>query len=530
MVFPLALAQGTPAAAVPTFEQLEALGARIGQIRITNNNIFDLNDPEENTGLFRLANQLHIPTRRHVVERALSLQPGEPVSVRRIEEAERLLRANRYLYDVEIRPLAVREGVVDIEVSTRDTWTLEPGINFGRSGGENSSGIGLREYNLLGTGAYFSISRNNQVDRSTNEIQFTYNRAFDGWTTVAVSHSENSDGRRDAVSVVRPFYALDTRWAAGVSLSRDSRIDAVYTGGVTTSQFRRQENLAEAFGGWSPGLVNGYAQRYLAGLSLREDMWKLEPGRTAPAALPQDRRLVAPFVRYELVEDDFQKRGNRNQMGRPEFFAMGWGASAQLSRSTEALGVNQNVWQYAAALTNGWTPTSDHEAFASLAASGELGGAQPVRRAFSASLRYYVPINRRLLLYGAAAGDWARTPDPAGQLMLGGDNGLRGYPLRYQSGERRVLMTAEARAFTDIYLWRLVRVGGAAFYDVGRAWGGPNPNTLNPGWLSNVGIGLRFFSVRAAFGNVLHVDIARALQRDPSIRSTQLLVKTKASF
>ena len=63
-----------------------------------------------------------------------------------------LLRSNRYLYDVQFRPLAVHDGVVDIEVVTRDTWSLDPGFSAGRSGGANSSGLKLREYNVFGTG------------------------------------------------------------------------------------------------------------------------------------------------------------------------------------------------------------------------------------------------------------------------------------------------------------------------------------------------------------------------------------------
>ena len=65
---------------------------------------------------------------------------------------------------------------------------------------------------------------------------------------------------------------------------------------------------------------------------------------------------------------------------------------------------------------------------------------------------------------------------------------------------------------------------------MGRAWGGTNLNTGNPEWMSNVGVGLRIFSVRAAFGNVLHIDIAVPLNREPGIKRLQYLVKTKTSF
>ena len=107
---------------------------------------------------------------------------------------------------------------------------------------------------------------------------------------------------------------------------------------------------------------------------------------------------------------------------------------------------------------------------------------------------------------------------------------MRGYPLRYQSGEHRALLTVEERVYTDWYAFKLFRVGGAVFYDVGRAWGGPFQNPTNPGWLSDAGFGLRILSDRASFGNILHADVAFPLNPDPSIRSMQFLVKTYANF
>ena len=84
--------------------------------------------------------------------------------------------------------------------------------------------------------------------------------------------------------------------------------------------------------------------------------------------------------------------------------------------------------------------------------------------------------------------------------------------------------------FTDLYVWQLFRVGGAAFLDVGRAWGGSNVNSRNPGWLGNVGVGLRIVSARAAFSNVLHVDVAFPMNATDDVKKVQLLVKTKLSF
>ena len=93
-----------------------------------------------------------------------------------------------------------------------------------------------------------------------------------------------------------------------------------------------------------------------------------------------------------------------------------------------------------------------------------------------------------------------------------------------------MVFNVEDRVYTDWYPFQLFRVGGAVFYDFGRAWGGPTANTENTGWLSDVGVGLRILSARSAFGNVLHLDLAFPLNRDPNIRRVQFLVQTQATF
>src|SRR5262249_54985915 len=156
---------------------------------------------------------------------------GDVVSVRVIEETERLLRANHYLYDVKFRPVAYHDGVVDIEVMTRDTWSIDFGLRASRAGGANTGGFAITDRNLLGTGTTLSVGQSNTVDRKSNLFELANDRAFGTQVSVKYSHATNSDGRSDAASVERPFYALDTRWATGVSASKFDRIDSIYNTG-----------------------------------------------------------------------------------------------------------------------------------------------------------------------------------------------------------------------------------------------------------------------------------------------------------
>lgn len=524
-------AQEAPSAApLPTFAELEAAGAKIGEIRVRTRDIFDTTDPEEDKSLFRWANALHIQTRTGVIERALLFKSGEPVSVKLIDETERLLRSTRYLHDVLIRPAAVRDGVVDIEVETRDTWTLDPGLSVGRSGGSTSSGIQLRDFNFLGTGVGLSLGRSKNVDRTSTEFQVLNDRAFGGETSIGFTLANNSDGRRETATIAHPFYALDTPWAAGLTLSRDDRLDSVYNAGVVASQYRHRRSVADAFGGWSTGRVDGWVQRYSIGVRRQVDGFALEPGAVPPSVLPADEQLIGPYVRYDLIEDRFEKVTNRNQIARPEYFALGLATSVQLGRAATAFGSSDNAWWYSGSLSRGFEPVPQHTVLASTSIEGQYSDGRVRRQRLGGQLQYFVPQNPSWLFFSSLTGDRLKNADPADALVLGGDNGMRGYPLRYQSGERRVLLTLEERYYTDIYLWRLFRLGGAAYFDTGRAWGGTNVNTVQPGWLNSVGFGLRIFSVRAAFSNVLHVDLAFPLDPDSQVKRTQFLIKTRTSF
>lgn len=519
-----------PATALPTFAELEAAGARVGEIRIAAQDIFDTSDPKEDKALFRAANSLHIQTRPGVIERALLFKTGDLLKVRALEETERLLRENRYLYEVQFRVLAVHDGVADIEVLTRDTWSLDLGASAGRAGGANSRGIHLKEYNLLGTGISVSLGRAKTVDRTSREVQIANNRLFGSQVALTIDHATRSDGQRNAAALVLPFYALDARRSAGVTASKDKRIDAVYVAGEVSGQYRHRQARGEAFGGWSDGLVDGWVRRYVAGISVADDAYAPEPGQVAPTRLPSDERLVAPFVRFELIEDRFERELNRNLVGRPEFFALGLAARLQLGWAASALGSSRDTLLYSATLSRGFEPLRNHTLTAATLLTGQLAGGQVRRQRLGLQAQYYLPQSKAWLFYASAAAEVLHRPDPADTLVLGGDNGLRGYPLRYQSGTRSALVTVEERFYTDLYVWQLFRVGGAAFFDAGRAWGGEAPNRVNAGWLHNVGVGLRIVSARAAFSNVLHLDLAYPINTTPGMKKVQFLVKTKTSF
>ena len=524
-----AAAQSSPA---PTFAQLEAQGARIGEIRIDARNIFDVSQPGEDYALFRLANRLHVGTRPEVIRDALLFRKGDRVSARLIDETERLLRARRNLYDVVIRPVAYGDGVVDVEVVTRDTWTIALDGKYERSGGEDKIKFGVKDSNLLGRGMTLGLSATSDPDRSGWEVEAEYPRAFDGWTQLAYLAGHYDDGSRWVASVTRPFYALDTRWAYGAAWEHYTRTDSIYSSGETVAGFRHESSGGELYGGWSTGLVGDWTQRFSLGAMARDDAYGIDPDEAAPAPFPVDHKVRGPMFVYEVIEDRFVRRSNHDQIGRVEFVPFGFRARLQVGRALASWGSTASAWLYNAELSQGFTLPSSHAVLGKLLFERRIDTrGEPLDRQ-GLALRYYAPQGGRWATFGSLSADRIGRAEAPDLLELGGDNGLRGYPLRYQQGERRVLASLEQRYYTDWYPFRLARVGAAAFVDAGRAWKGANPNVLNGGWLADVGIGLRLALDRTSFGNIVHLDLAFPLERgaDPDIKGVQLLFKVRTSF
>ena len=515
---------------VPSDAELEQAGAVVGEIILDVQDIFATDTNEEDTVLFRLANKLHIQTRPASISQQILFKTGEPYVGQKLDESERLLRTRRYLLDARVYPVAYHDGRVDIKVHTRDVWTLHPGISFGRSGGTNSTGIKIEETNLFGYGKQFSLNYNSNVDRKSTVLDYRDPQLLGSRWALSTQLANNSDGRRKALAIEQPFYSLDTRWSAGVRLLDERRVDSIYELGNAIDQYGVKQRGATIYGGWSDGLHDHWNTRWTAGVTYDDNQFEPRVGSQASGTAPASRKLVYPWLGYELIEERYQKLENLNQIGRTEDFSLGWHASALVGFASTAYGADRNALIWSGSLGRGLTLSDSHLIEFASGISGRVENSEAKNTVVSGTGRYYWRQSPRRLLFLSLQADVATHLDADNRLTLGGDNGLRGYPLRYQAGTGRWIFTAEQRLFTDWYPFRLVRVGGAIFYDMGRTWG-DNPNgSRSVGLLRDVGFGMRLGQTRSGLGNVTHIDVAFPLDARRGIKKMQFLVETKRSF
>jgi hypothetical protein len=518
-------------AGLPSDAELEAAGAVIGKIDIDIRNIFDQNDARESNGLFLLANRLHIRTKRSTVKAQLLFASGDKYRGRVLAETERALRLLTYIYDARVVPVRYADGKVDVKVITKDVWTLSPGVSFGRTGGTNQTKLNLQDTNFLGWGKTLQITRGSDVDRTSDTIQWMDPNVFGSRWTSTLAYSDSSDGSERSLQVIRPFYSLDAPWSTKITALSFDRTVSRYNLGEIVDQFNDNETAYELSGGISDGYVDGWTKRLTFGMRYDRNIFLPTPATSLPAQqLPPDRTLSYPFVGFDILQDKYKKVGDENQIGRTEDLYFGTEITGEVGLSNGAFGADRNAIMLAAKALRGIELTELQQLFLTSDFSSRIEDGRARNLIADGAAKYYWRWREDWLLYAALSATVTDSLDPDMQLLLGGDNGLRGYPLRYESGTSRALFTVEQRFYTDWYPFRLVRVGGAIFADVGRTWGNGVIGNSDPGLLRDVGFGLRLGNTRSGLGNVLHIDFAFPLNDIAGIQRFQFLVQTMQSF
>ncbi len=516
--------------ALPSDAELERLHAVFGRIEIDNENIFNLKNPKDDNALFRLADRLHRPTRRSLIRDQLLFHPGERFSRHLMDESARILRADSYFYDATITPVRYHDGRVDVLVRTRDVWTLNPGFDFGRSGGANTTGVTFEDINVFGTGTGVELKDLHGVERSEKEVELSNQHVFGTWTDVNVAYGQLSDGLLRSLTVERPFYAFETHYAGGVSLNDTTLDDSLYDLGQVIDKFAAQTKYFPGDLGWSPGLIHGWTQRFWLGWTYDRHRFAPSPQWSGPTLLPANREFVYPWVQFDWLQDAFVTLRNHNQIHRLEDFNLGAYLTAQLGWAGRALGSSETVLPFAFTAGDGFQlPHGDILQLAS-SFTGRLHHGTLENGLLQASVVNFLDQAPGWLLYTAIRVVASRRLTLDNQVLLGGDNGLEGFPLRYQDGTASALFTLQERWFSNWYPLRLFRVGAAVFFDMGRTWGRPRLAQPSLGLLEDAGFGLRLGNARTSFGNVIHIDLAFPINASPTIQHVQFLVQTEKQF
>jgi hypothetical protein len=238
---------------------------------------------------------------------------------------------------------------------------------------------------------------------------------------VTALYSVNSDGYQHDLFVDRPFFALDSRWAGGADTTDDLRVDPLYDRGNIIDEFQEHDELARIYGGFSHGLDNGWVTRWTFGFTSDDRQFERAPLWGGVDLVPADRKLVFPWVRYELVQDDYLKYHNYNEIDRTEDFYLGTHLLAQLGWSDPVFGANIAGLMFSANGGIGWATEHNETLVFAGTLDGRLQNGSLENTVVDAELPLLSATVREASLLcrarcrGSGAQSRPRRPDPPGR-------------------------------------------------------------------------------------------------------------------
>jgi Omp85 superfamily domain len=488
-----------------------ALALHVGTITILP---LDVYSPAEAARgrFYRIADALHIETKRSVIRKFLLFREGDVYRPERLAETERALRALHFIKSAAVTASEPHDGLVDIAVVTQDAWTIAPETQAGNKGGETTYGVNLTDSNVLGLGKEVTLSWDKTIDRTRLGIDYqdpAINSSF--WNT-HLAYGRNSDGYDKRAVLRRPFYSFAAPWAFDAGYTAFQQDDRLFRDGVTAAKFQQQHRMVVLDYGLALAPNDVRANRVTGGLRFVDDDF-----RTLVA--PRQYRYL--FARFDHVANDFVKLNYVNKDIRYEDFNLGEQISLEAAVSPRAAGAKTNSAFARAATARGYA--LDASSFVMPSASMESRFDGGVQHAIAAANALYV--RRWDTAHPAAtvarvALDYGWRVDRETQFFADGLNGLRGYRVHAFAGERAIVMNLEQRLYLGREILQLASPGVVAFVDAGNATDRGFGSLMR--LKADAGLGIRIGLPRTP-KNLLRIDLAYALQRDPRGRRGLLL-------
>jgi len=506
---------------------------RVRTITIQINDVFQDSDG----AVFRAANALKVNTRESVVRQELRIKEGDLYDQFKIDESARFLRILPFFRAVNITPTFDGE-FVDLLVRVQEQWTLLPQLSVGIGGGPNDSQtIGLIERNLLGFGKRLELVYGKDEGREKIEAVWDDLRVAGTDNRFFLSFFERSDGWSTAGLAGRPFRALTDDESWGGSWDFSDTIGRLFVLGDERYIFRQEHSefgirFVEAYGDPSSDRARiGFGYQYSrdtfkqADASDYDDI-DLDPAKVPndPSLLPETRQYSGPFVSVEKIEADYISLGYIDRFDIVQDFNLGNEFSTKIQYAPDALGSIGDTLLVSGSVRTGIR--FGEKEFG----RGEIGGSirsdtDGFHNGFLRAEEKYFNVLGPKFIFGQYVGqhtlaaqiavEYAEDFDRDRQLLLGAENGLRGYESRTFEGDKKFILNLEDRITLAEDIFNLVSLGGVVFADVGGATYDAVGRLLKNNIYSDVGVGLRIGFPRSSGGGVIRIDLAVPLREPP---------------
>ena len=178
--------------------------------------------------LGRTGNHLHLKSKDFAIRNLLLFKQGAVLDTFKISESKRLLRSQNFIRSVriDVNDIETKTDSVDITVRVLDSWSLIPKASLSTS----RMGLTLNERNFLGSGHEFNNRLNHRFDdnRTAHRIEYVIPTIKNTYIKTRLIYEEFLEGDlKKSLSVDRGFISPLTRWAGGIYLDKQIKVDSL---------------------------------------------------------------------------------------------------------------------------------------------------------------------------------------------------------------------------------------------------------------------------------------------------------------
>ena len=414
-------------------------------------------------------------TRPEVITRELLFQVGSVYTRDDELESERILRRKPYLSQAEITATRNAETMkIQIHVKVSDTWTLIPTLDLPTFSKDQSDLlVHLSESNVFGSGngyqfRFQQVREAQQKTRNLLSVGYSIPRTFGTHLHTVSRYTQKSEGDTWIIGLFYPLYSLKSKWGGNVSLSESVDQFYWYQDGKPIQSFLGRQYLYSGQVIRSFGSRTEKAQIGLWASANTFHSQRLEDSDEQKGRLLTNRQITLVGISLARQRATFIRTRYLNQMGRVEDIAIGHAYGTKIGRSMTWLGSDRPETELRLFATSLYrTPFQLYLTTDTNLLTRMTPGVTPVSH-FVASCRLIqksVLFQTLAIRFEAVMG---LNLEGHGQVLLGGANGLRGYPLRRFEGEKSLLLNIESRGLYWETNW--VIIGSIIFVDIGYIW------------------------------------------------------------
>lgn len=269
----------------------------------------------------RTGNRLHLKTKKIAIYNLLLFKKNTPYNAYKVQESERLIRAQRYVTAVRIsnQLTSVASDSVDVTIRVLDSWSTIPKFSIS----SNQVSVGFKEKDFFGSGQQLEYRFTNRFDdaRNANAATYTIPNIKNTYISTTLNYKMDLDNNyTKSVDIERAFYSPLTKWAGGAYVGQNFRKDTLQGPDLTYASQPFKYNFQDFWAGKASKVfedeTNGITNLIVSGRFLNINYSESPSELYDPTHFYSDEKLILSGVGIntrKFIKDSYIFRNGQTE-------------------------------------------------------------------------------------------------------------------------------------------------------------------------------------------------------------------------